>query len=186
MSARRLGMSRCFAATDVEIESRARMAYTAGRMSPRRPPGTGLLLRAIVGPSAFRLIDIGIRPRDARVSFFVGDIASPCEWVLISGRQEPEDFTLACARACALIVQWLRDERWDDHVLLSVMLAIAMPEPAIRHQIGRLPIDAFVYGYRLAPEFVQQRLAMFHHCDAEKAALDRQPEPLDSATQPRR
>lgn len=165
MMERESGIVRCNAWPSERIEAFARLAYTLGGMSTRRPKGTGALLEQMVEPSTrICLVEVGMRRREAIVSFRDDDddsrTKSSIDTVRIGVRQSPEDLSIACAMACARIVEWVRFERWPPPLLRSVTLAIAMPIPIFLLEMGQMTANDLASAYVVPSDCVLERAHM--------------------------
>ncbi len=165
MKSRESGLVACNALPSQQIEAIARFAYSLGGMSPKRPDGTGALLEQLVGSiELITLVDIGMRDRDAVVRF-LDDGERPhvkvrIASVRIGARQSPEDTSISCARACALILEWVRAEHWGGSLTAAVTIAIAMPTPAFLAEMGQLCVEQLASAYVVPIDCVIERVQM--------------------------
>jgi hypothetical protein len=163
------------------IESYARLAYSIAKESMRRPRGMGRLLEALIACEAsasdsyrILLVDEGVERGQAQLEFSDGhEPHSVCRMVRMLEGQSNAELSMACARACALFVAWVRGEEWGHRLLDTVALAIAMPEPGFRAQMQYLNVEQLSEAYVVDPADVLERLGMFRTSSGsgERAAI---------------
>jgi hypothetical protein len=160
------------------VEAFARLAYTIrNRVKDMADPINNYdLLRRLVKPAPIERVDLGVPGGGAKLTFSDasgdGDVAV-CTSVLLPGGQTDAMLSMSCARACAHYVEWVAGERFPAGLLQAVTLAIAMPEPAFREEMGYLSVAELAEAYMVLPEHVLQRMRMLRgaHDSSERPAF---------------
>lgn len=144
------------------VEVCARRAHYLAKLDPDKPRGPADLLICMVRPRVIEFLDLGIPHSKAEVTFGVLPMeADAGEWpvrVRMLDRQRPELLRVACAHACAQIVEWTLNESWGDGLMTAITHAIILPAKHVLAGIANVDAEALARHYTVDVGIVQERL----------------------------